>query len=329
MKANKQSHIILFLIVSVVLVTFFLTWFDFGVSSNVGLVVINVFIVLAMIPLYYMIHRIVDSQSYAPHTYRYQGNLDLAGITKRKQSPNILARKLTHAIEDDLIDIYFQKIIDTRTGGVLYMEQLARWNDKDLGLIVPDALFKLARNTDQVLKLDKYLIKKSIMKYKSYCKKNEHQPKLALNLTPESFLNVNTIDYLLDTLKKYHVAPNDVCLEIAETTFMNDHGECIRFINVYKNHDFLVALDDFGKSYSSLGILESIDCDVIKIDRLFLENIAREKTQEIVRMIQKIATISSQVIVVEGVETEAEKEILEQLKCTVLQGYLLHRPEKY
>ena len=88
------------------------------------------------------------------------------------------------------------------------------------------------------------------------------------------------------------------------------------------------CLDDFGKDYSSLAVLEKVSFDIIKIDALFTKNIELIKNQEIVKMVRKITDLSHKRLVIEGVETEAQKDILLDLGCDHQQGFLFHKPEK-
>lgn len=262
----------------------------------------------------------------------YRKNIDALKYTDEMHDSSVqdiqVANRLQQAIKNKNIEIYFQKIFDTQTGEVLFLEQLARWKDQDLGNIVPENLLSTARSSNQLNLLERYLIKQSIKQYSDYCNHTNGNPKLALNLAPETFLNKDILTYINALVKKYHLHRNQVCIEIAETTFMNEIETCIERINDFKKDGYLIALDDFGKAFSSLSILEKINYDVIKIDRLFTETIDQEKTQEIVRMIQKIATLSSKILIVEGVEETYQKDLLEKLHCTNLQGFLLHRPEK-
>ena len=329
MKANRKILMSMVLIFIVATVTFFLAWIQIYRALNPSLFLSYSFIIGSITVMYQSMHRVTYNVGLQYGSDRYLD--DIARLDKAKSEPevNILARKLSAAIEHDMIDIYFQKIINAQTNKTLYVEQLARWVDDDLGAIDPESMLKIAKSSRQLLRLDRYLINKSVELYKKYCQNSDDTPKLALNLTPETFLHDATLKYLITVLKTHKITINQVCLEIAETTFMNDHEECIESINNYKTHGFAIALDDFGKSYSSLGILENIDYDVIKIDRLFTKTIDREKTQEIVKMIQKITAMSFKTLVIEGVENTTQKKHLEALKCTNFQGFLFHRPEKF
>lgn len=328
-KRNLSVKMKVFIYLIVGLLTFFLTWMGIYYSLSTWYLLIAYSIVawffILMVKPFKNWEYVLNYQLIAENYIHRQD-----GLEKQKSftENNGMAKKLTHAINNELIDIYFQKIIDTKSNSILYVEQLARWNDADFGSIEPETFFEVASHSKQLFKLEYYLINKSIKQYKAYCMNSYEKPQLALNLTPEIFLHKDTVKYLESCLKKHHINASKVCVEISENMFINDHELCIKQIKRYKEFGFSIALDDFGKSYSSLGLLENIEYDVIKIDRMFTNTIHKEQTQEIIKMIQKIAHMASKTIIVEGVEKEMQQYHLHKLNCYTMQGFWLHRPEK-
>jgi diguanylate cyclase (GGDEF)-like protein len=239
-----------------------------------------------------------------------------------------IANKLKTALDNNRIDVYFQKAYDYETDEVVLLEELARWNDEEIGYISPLDFFKIAKDTNQLRRLDRYMVRKSIESYMKIRKQKEFKKtKLTVNVSPETLLDEEFFDYLIALLHEYNYKPGDLYIEISETTFVNNLDICIARINRFKEHGFLIALDDFGTEYSSLSILESVNFDVIKIDQHFIKNINKIGNQEIIKMIRRITDLTSKKMVAEGVETKEQSELLTELGCVIQQGYYLHKPE--
>lgn len=240
-----------------------------------------------------------------------------------------IASKLREAISNSLIDIYFQKIVNTNSHEVEYLEALARWNDDELGYINPSTFLNVAKTSNLIDALEEYLVEKAISKFALIKKQDLYQNcKLSINLSPSSFLHSHFINLVEYCVNKNNIKPEDVCIELSENTFVHNLDLCRYFIDKYKEKGFLIAIDDFGKEYSSLSVLGSITFDVIKIDGSFVTKIHSQKNQAIIEMIVKIANLNNNQIIAESVETEHQAEILRELNCFIQQGYYFHKPEK-
>ncbi len=241
----------------------------------------------------------------------------------------ITASKLKGALERREIEVHFQKTIDTRTLSFGYLEELARWVDPELGYVSPLVLFSVAKEFNLLDQLEKYLIEEAIRNFIGIRNNPDYiKTKLAINLAPSSFMDLNFLTFLNQVVDKCHLKHSDICIEVSESTFVNTLAECIFRINEYRKNGYVIALDDFGKDYSSLAILESVAFDIIKIDKLFIDKVFEKKNQEIVKMIRKIAELSNKEIIAEGVETNNQSIKLIELGCFIQQGYYFHRPEK-
>lgn len=240
-----------------------------------------------------------------------------------------ISTKLKMALDQNLIEVHFQKALNVTNKKVVYLEELARWKDPELGYVSPIQLFKIAKDYNQLDRLERYLVDKAMVAFHSIKKMPEYsQAKLAINIAPTTLLDPLFIEHMNACAKKHQIHVNEICIEISEGTFVAKLESCINRIKEYKKQGYLIAIDDFGKDYSSLAILESIEFDLIKIDKLFIDKISDEKIKEIVRMIRKITDLSERDIIAEGVETEEQSLILLDLGCYLQQGYYFHRPEK-
>ncbi|XMB72104.1 sensor domain-containing phosphodiesterase [Mycoplasmatota bacterium WC30] len=240
-----------------------------------------------------------------------------------------IANKLKVALDNGTIEVYFQKIIDCNTKKVCILEELSRWNDNELGFIPPIDFFRIAKHTNQLNRLDRYMVEKSILAFKELkLDKQYENVKLTINISPESLLDLNFKDFVNKIIIREKINTEDIYIEISESTFINNLELCIDRINDYKVNGFKIALDDFGTEYSSLSVLESVDFDIIKMDQHFIKNIEKAENVEIIKMIRKVVDISNKEMVAEGVETKEQSDLLRVLGCSIQQGYYLHRPEK-
>ena len=242
----------------------------------------------------------------------------------------LIASKLRDAIDEGRIDIHFQHVLDfNANAGIIYVEGLARWYDADLGHLKPEEFIAIAQESNLIDILDRYLVEKTLGYYAALKKQQDYaETKLLMNISPEMVLSEDLIPYLIGQVRKNGLEPSDISIEISEKTFVHNFKFCLSRLVALKEAGFKISLDDFGKDFSSLAVLETVQFDIVKIDALFTENIHLDKNQEIVKMVRKVTDLSGKEIVIEGVETEAQKETLLLLGCTLQQGFLFHKPEK-
>lgn len=239
-----------------------------------------------------------------------------------------LASKLKIALDNEKIQVYFQKAINCSNDEIYIIEELSRWKDDEYGYISPLEFFRVAKETNQLDRLDRYMVKKSLESFKALQKSMEFKSaKITINLSPNTLLNIKFFDYFNETVAYYGIQPSDIYIEISEGTFVNKLDLCISRINQYKDQGYLIALDDFGIEYSSLAILEKVNFDIIKIDAHFIKNINNLSNQEVIKMIRRITNITDKEMIAEGVETKEQSDKLRELGCLIQQGYYLHRPE--
>ncbi|CCV66528.1 Diguanylate phosphodiesterase [Paracholeplasma brassicae] len=239
-----------------------------------------------------------------------------------------MASKLYQAIENKQIDVYYQKIVDTRTNEVRYIEALARWIDPELGFVSPDEFFELASKSNLIDYLEDYLVQLAIKKFSRYLKKDYPKAILNLNLSPAALFKTNFELLVLEKTISSGLKTDDVCIEISENTFIRNTDLCIETINKFKRYGFRIAIDDFGSKYSSLGILDQVPFDILKLDGVFATNIQSPTILDIVRTLKDIAHKGQKDIVIEKVETIEISDKFKALGIYIQQGYFYHKPEK-
>ncbi len=239
-----------------------------------------------------------------------------------------IANDLKVAIDKDEFEIYYQEIVNVNTNNVDYLESLVRWHSSK-GIIMPGDFIPIAEESGFILSLDLLLIEKSFKQFSQLKKTKKYaDTKLSFNVSPSFLLRNNFVSHINNLAKKCQLKNQDICIEINENTFVNNIEICRNQIKSLREYGFIVALDDFGREYSSLSILSRVDFDIIKLDRLFINNLDLKLNIEIINMVNRIANLTNNLVIVEGVETEEQAKLLRKMGCFLMQGFLFSKPSK-
>ena len=162
---------------------------------------------------------------------------------------------------------------------------------------------------------------------KAWQDQGHHDWSMAINLSAVQLEHSSLVDVVRDTLKKHSLAPSNLVLEITETTAMRNAEASLKVLNKLSALGVSISIDDFGTGYSSLLYLKRLPANELKIDRGFITELAQDNDDEaIIQAIIALGKTLGMRIVAEGVETAEQQELLTQLGCNTLQGYLLARP---
>jgi len=234
--------------------------------------------------------------------------------------------RLRRAIRTQEVDVHFQPQIDTASHKIHGFEALARWSDARLGSVPPLKFIKVAEDTGLINKLSELIINKAFAHLLHW---HTIDPSLVLsvNLSASQLQGDELIPFLSKTVENIGVDPQKIKLEITEDVFMSDINKAVHTTSQLKKMGFQISLDDFGTGYSSLSYLQDFDIDELKIDRSFAQNIhASERNKAIVAAIVAMSKILGIDCIVEGVETEDQLVDLQNMGCSLFQGYLFHKP---
>jgi predicted signal transduction protein with EAL and GGDEF domain len=234
--------------------------------------------------------------------------------------------KLPDAIRDELIVPVFQPIVSSHTRGILGVEVLARWHDKDLGHINPEDFVSAATDIGLVGKLDRLVFKKAASIAKPWIDKGEIKF-LSFNASPT---DVVTPGYATDFLREIDASglpPSCICIEILESSLVEDIGSARRNLNRLREQGVQIALDDYGTGYSNLRALLDMPLDKLKIDKSLVSGIEDdEKVLDLVISLVQLGRALDLTMVAEGVETASQSAFIEGAGCPEMQGYYFSRP---
>jgi len=237
-----------------------------------------------------------------------------------------IENRLRIAIRKQEIDVHFQPQIDTASHKVHGFEALARWSDSQLGDVPPLKFIKVAEDTGLINSLSELIISKAFAHLLHWHTINPNLV-LSVNLSASQLQGDELIPFLRKTAHSFSLDPQKIKLEITEDVFMSDIKKAVHTTSQLKQLGFQISLDDFGTGYSSLSYLQDFDIDELKIDRSFVQNIhTSERNKAIVAAIVAMAKILGIDCIVEGVEAEAQLIELQNMGCSLFQGYLYHKP---
>jgi diguanylate cyclase (GGDEF)-like protein len=234
-----------------------------------------------------------------------------------------IEQALRRAVSAGEVEPHFQPIVDLRTRETVGFETLARWTDRDLGVVPPNVFIPIAEERGIIGPLSQLLLRKATETARDW------PPHLFLsfNLSPSQLVDQNTGIHILAILDRTGFDPRRLEIEITETGVMTDPGSAEKIVGDLRAMGIRVSLDDFGTGQSSLGRLREFHFDKLKIDRAFVSSILHDRPSEhIIRAILAMCDGLGMDVVAEGIEDEAQADRLVQFGCGGGQGYFFGKP---
>jgi EAL domain-containing protein (putative c-di-GMP-specific phosphodiesterase class I) len=239
-----------------------------------------------------------------------------------------LSTELSRAIENQELIIYLQPQIDVG-GKILGAEVLVRWNHPDRGILNPGDFLPIFEKNYRIVDIDKYVWELACKLIKKWNSEGRHRIYLSINISPRDFECIDVYETLVELVEKYEIDPEQLRVEITETTIMRNPERQIELIGKLRLAKFYVEMDDFGSGYSSLGMLKDIHLDAIKLDMRFLsKGVNDERGRKVLQMTIRLIKELNMTAIAEGVETQEEVDYLTQIGCDVFQGFHFSRPLK-
>jgi diguanylate cyclase (GGDEF)-like protein len=248
----------------------------------------------------------------------FERHMDAALLQRRK-----LEQGLRRALADRKLAVAYQPIVASHSRRPLGFEALVRWHDDALGMIPPSEFIPVAEETGLIVPIGEFVVRQACLDAMTW---PEHL-RVAVNLSAVQFKRKGLVETVRSALDDSGLPGERLDLEITETMLVDDRQETLRLLNELKGLGVRISMDDFGTGYSSLSYLQSFPFDKIKIDRVFVSDLARNpQNASIVRAVAAMGRSLHMKVVAEGVETDHEADILQDLDCDEIQGYLIARP---
>jgi diguanylate cyclase (GGDEF)-like protein/PAS domain S-box-containing protein len=263
---------------------------------------------------------------HAKHVGRNNYQLCRPELTRRALELLSLENGLRRAIDNKEFIVYYQPQFDLTAGKFVGAEALVRWKRTDGALIEPSQFIAVAEDTHLIVPIGDTILKNACEQAASWHRRG-HKLRLAVNLSAHQFHRRDLPTIVAAVLRETGLRAEYLDLEITETTAMHDVQLTIDVLHRLRAMGVRISMDDFGSGHSSLKNLKRFPLDIIKIDQTFVHDIGTDSTSNaIISAIVAMAHALGLRVIAEGVETEAQRQLLLHEGCEEIQGFLISRP---
>ncbi|BCA57276.1 putative bifunctional diguanylate cyclase/phosphodiesterase [Sphingomonas sp. HMP6] len=249
----------------------------------------------------------------------YEPQLHVAAEERR-----VLEQALRKALTNNELDVHYQPVVDAATGSLKGFEALVRWTHPELGSISPAKFIPLAEDARLIAPIGEWVLRSACAEAATW----PGETRIAVNVSPEQLHNPGFVAIVASALANSGLPASRLELEVTESVFMRDDTGAVKVLERILALGVRLSLDDFGTGYSSLGYLSRTKFSTIKIDRSFVIG-ASKKVPEAIAIIRAVVALAQSLgmaTTAEGVETEDEHRLVQDLGCTKVQGYYFGRP---
>jgi diguanylate cyclase (GGDEF)-like protein/PAS domain S-box-containing protein len=240
-----------------------------------------------------------------------------------------LETDLRRAIDRDEFFIEYQPIVELNSGRLTGFEALVRWQHPDRGSVLPERFMAVAEETGFIVPIGQWVLLEACLQMQRWNEKHspENPLSISVNLSGRQFGHSNLLEQITQILDVTGLDPRLLKLEITESVVMESVESAAGTLEKLRALGVELSIDDFGTGYSSLSYLHRLPIDTLKIDRSFVSRMAENnENKEIVRTIIMLAKTLGMGVIAEGVETREQAELLRELECECVQGFLISKP---
>ncbi len=250
-----------------------------------------------------------------------------AELNEKAVARMTMEKHLRRALERGEFLLHYQPQVDVKVGRIIGAEALLRWQNPELGFILPERFIPLAEDTGLIVPIGEWVLKAACEQNMKWQDAGLPPLLMAVNLSPRHFRRVRLVETVDSILRETGLDPRFLDLEIIESLLLNDVENAIVTLRKFKELGVLLTMDDFGTGYSSLGYLKRFPFDKIKIDRSFVRDITGDPgSAAIAGTIISLARNLDLRVIAEGVETEGQLEFLISHGCDEIQGFYFSYP---
>jgi diguanylate cyclase (GGDEF)-like protein len=238
-----------------------------------------------------------------------------------------LEHRLRRAIHDGRLALHYQPKVDVRTGQLAGLEALIRWQDPELGVVPPAKFVSLMEETGMILVAGRWALARAVEDILRWQAMGLEVPRTSVNVSAIQLRQKDFVESVLEAIAGFGRAKPLLDVEITESVLVDDIDETTRKLQTLRRAGVEISVDDFGTGYCSLSYLARLPVDVLKIDRSFVVRMRDAGyPRNIVAMIVSLAHTLGLKVIAEGVEDNEQVQLLRDLGCDQIQGYLVSRP---
>lgn len=281
------------------------------------------------VPIYIMCDRVgLAKRTIANDVNKYISYYD-DNLRKQLLIEKNIEDEMHHALATGQFVMYLQPKYDMKTLKVAGSEALVRWMHPVKGFMPPNDFIPLFEKNGFVLNIDRYIWEQACKAIRSWIDRGYTPVPISVNVSRLHLSNEFFIDDLKDLIKKYQIPTSLLELELTESAGFEDFNKFLDIVTELKKQGFSIAMDDFGSGYSSLNMLRQIPCDILKLDKEFInDSTTDERGKIVVQHVLSMAKNLSLKTVSEGIETVEQAKFLTSSGCDIAQGFLYAKPMK-
>lgn len=252
----------------------------------------------------------------------YDSSMQTAYIDKAE-----IAGELAEGIAKGELQVYYQPVVDVKTGQIASAEALIRWHHSEKGFLSPGFFIPALEESGHISELDDYVIHQVSDFLMDRYHVGKNVVPVSVNLSWMDFYDEKIMEDILDKCKNNDLEEKLIRLEVTETSYAAMGESRNSILESFRTEGVKIMMDDFGTGYSSFGMLQQYNFDIMKIDMSFIRQIeTNPKTKSMLRFLIDMAHEMGIHIVAEGVETEVQADFLKKSHCDYIQGYYYYRP---
>jgi len=237
-----------------------------------------------------------------------------------------LAAQLRGALQRGELHVVYQPLIAYDSDAIIGCEALLRWNHPDRGELAPGAFLRIAEDDGLIVPIGAWVLEESCRQLAAW-RAQGRDLWMSVNVSARQLGQADFVAVVERALRETGVPASAICLEVTETAVLRRPDVARRALDALRILGVRVALDDFGLGYSSLTHLKALPVDVVKVDRSFVADLVRStEDRAVVEAVLTLAARMGLTVIAEGVETAGQEEVLREMGCPVVQGYLYGRP---
>ena len=264
------------------------------------------------------LYRSKDQGGNTHHSYQHK-------LHANAEEKRLMEFELRNALDGGQLHVEYQPVVTSDNEHILVgFEALLRWKNPKFGNVSPAKFIPVAEDARLIVPIGEFILRQA-------CKDAMSWPdatRVAVNISVDQLTSTSFVETVISALHDSGLPAWRLELEVTESIFLRDGGLAVQVLDRMRGLGIKLSLDDFGTGYSSLGYLRNVRFDTIKIDRSFVQGAAKNKAESlaIIRAVVALADSLNIATTAEGVETEAELAMIQQLGCNKIQGYYFGRP---
>lgn len=252
----------------------------------------------------------------------YYNDMERLQMVHEKEIDNSMEK----ALENEEFIVYLQPKVNISTNKVAGAEALIRWNSPTMGFLTPDKFIPYFEKTGFIVKLDEYVFEKVCQQLKNWSDAGKEPLPVSVNMSRRDLYDQKYLERYKKIQEKYGVPSHLLEIEFTETLFFENFEMLKQSVEKVHEAGYLCSIDDFGSGYSSLALLKEVPVDILKLDRVFFNDISNMRGDKVVEHVIALAKDLNMSTIAEGVETLGQVKMLQEMKCDLIQGYVYYKP---